>query len=82
MELRAGQFYDLDIVFSEGPGGQFCAMLLFEQEGVTYEKDSAGNPILPIFRVAKNTTQPAKSAPPFLDDGPVWKALPQSGNSR
>jgi hypothetical protein len=75
MELRAGQYYDIDIVFSEGPGGQFCAMLLFEQEGVDYKKDAKGNPILPIFRVAANKTVPAPTAPQFDADGPVWKAV-------
>lgn len=75
MELRAGQFYDIDIVFSEGPGGLFCAMLLFEQEGVEYKKDGKGNPILPIFRIADNKTEPARSAPQFDPDGPVWRAV-------
>lgn len=76
MELRAGLFYDIDIVFSEGPGGLFSAMLLFEQEGVTYEKDDRGNPILPIFRIADSKTTPTKSMLPFMPDGPIWKAMP------
>jgi hypothetical protein len=78
IELRAGQFYDIDIVFSEGPGGLFCAMLLFEQEGVTYEKDGKGNPILPIFRVANSKVEPSQNALPFMPDGPVWRALPRN----
>lgn len=77
MELKAGQFYDIDIVFSEGPGGGFCAMLLFEQEGVTYKKDAKGLPILPIFRVANAKTERAESAPEFMSDGPVWRAMPR-----
>lgn len=76
MELRAGLFYNIDIVFSEGPGGFFCAMLLFEQEGVDYQKDSKGNPILPIFRVADTKTDPVSTGPQFMADGPVWRALP------
>lgn len=76
MELRAGQFYDLDIVLSEGPGGRFCAILLCEQEGVTYEKDPKGNPILPLFRLAASTPEPSKAAPSFMPDGPVWRAMP------
>jgi hypothetical protein len=75
MELRAGQFYDIDIVFSEGPGGQFCAMLLFEQDGVDYKKDAKGNPILPIFRIAASKTAAAPSAPAFDPEGPIWRAV-------
>lgn len=76
MELRAGLFYDIDIVFSEGPGGLFCAMLLFEQEGVDYKKDNKGLPILPLFRVADTKTEPAKTAPSFDPNGPIWRSLP------
>jgi PA14 domain len=76
MELRAGQFYDIDIVFSEGPGGLFCAMLLFEQEGVTYAKDAKGNPILPIFRVSGAPVSPTPGAPVVMPDGPIWKSAP------
>jgi len=80
MELRAGQFYDIDIVISEGPGGQFHALLFFEQEGVKYEKDPKGNPILPIFRVADSKTEKGPGYPPFMADGPVWRALPAPKN--
>ena len=76
IELRAGLFYDIDIVFSEGPGGLFSAMLLFEQEGVTYEKDARGNPILPIFRLADSKTTPVSGMLPFMPDGPIWRAMP------
>ncbi|MFA6288048.1 MAG: PA14 domain-containing protein [Opitutaceae bacterium] len=76
VELRAGLFYDLDIVFSEGPGGAFCAMLLFEQEGVSYEKDAKGNPLLPVFRVADSKVEQTQNTLPFMPDGPIWKALP------
>lgn len=77
MELRAGLFYDIDILFSEGPGGKFCAMLLVEEEGATYAKDRGGRPILPVFRVADTPMPPpSPGAPPVMADGPVWRALP------
>ncbi|HSI07795.1 MAG TPA: PA14 domain-containing protein [Rariglobus sp.] len=82
MELRAGQFYDIDIVVSEGPGGRFCAMILVEQEGATYAKDAKGNPILPIFRIAASDTEQTKNSPPFLANGPVWRALPAPNTVR
>ncbi len=74
MQLRAGQFYDIDIIISEGPGGDFFAQLLFQQEGVTYEKDRRGNPILPIFRVAPSEVEATNRAIPFKPDGPIWRA--------
>ena len=80
MELRAGQFYDIDVVISEGPGGLFHALLLFEQEGVNYEKDGKGNPILPIFRLADSKTERNAGYPPFKADGPIWRALPAPKN--
>ena len=79
MELRAGQFYDIDIVLSEGPGGLFCAMLLVEQEGVTYQKVAKGNPILPLFRLADAETATSPNAPAFMPGGPVWRAVPSPG---
>lgn len=79
MDLKSGLFYDIDIVFSEGPGGLFCAMLLVEEEGATYAKDQSGRPILPIFRVAETAQGPrAATAPAIQSDGPIWRALPIS----
>ncbi len=40
-----------------------------------YDKDSKGNPILPIFKVAAGeTTRGGVEAPVFAKTGPVWKA--------
>jgi len=77
MSLRAGLFYDIDILIGEGLGGHFYAHLFFEKEGETYAKDPGGNPILPIFRIA-DRPPPAASrvAPPFLPNSPVWRSLP------
>ena len=81
MDLRAGSFYDLDILIGEGLGGHFYASLFVEKAGETYAKDNKGNPILPLFRVA-DTPPPAttNAAPPFAPDGPVWRALPSPYN--
>jgi len=77
MELRAGLFYDIDIIIGEGLGGYFYAFLYFEQEGVTYAKDGHGNPILPIFRVADGPSPDKKAGiPPFMENGAIWRALP------
>ena len=76
LSLRAGIFYDIDIIVGEGLGGHFYAHLMFEKEGETYAKDSGGNPILPLFRVADTPPPPANpNSPLFLPDGPIWRAL-------
>jgi hypothetical protein len=75
--LTAGNFTDIDILIGEEPGGEFFADLLVEKEGVSYEKDSRGNPILPPFALA-NVKMPALQAgqklPPFATNAPIWKA--------
>lgn len=76
MELRAGTFYDIEVLFCEGPGGSFSAALLFEKEGETYGKDGKGNPVLPVFRVAPSSIPQNNFLPPAMKDGPLWKALP------
>lgn len=76
MELRAGTFYEIDIILCEGPGGSFSAALLYEKEGETYAKDNKGNPVLPVFRVAASTLPQNNLLPPAMKDGALWKALP------
>jgi hypothetical protein len=75
--VTAGKTYPIEIILSEIPGGVFTSMLFIQEEGVTYEKDPAGYPILPIFRL--DNSQPDTSQeqmPPFDPNGPVWKFVP------
>lgn len=85
VRLRGGQYYDMDVLIGEQPGGRSYAALLVEQEGVEYQKDSKGNPILPVFRLADGPLpdpEPGQTYAPHMVDGPVWKAMsPDSGNS-
>lgn len=62
MELRSGLFYDIDIVFSEGPGGKFCAMLLIQEEGVTHPM--APPPASPFCPFSALATPPCLPPPP------------------
>ena len=77
VKARAGEYYDIDILIGEQPGGRFFAALLIEEEGVEYQKDSRGNPILHIFQVE---IEPLgnQQYPPHMDNGPVWKVRPPS----
>ena len=79
IHVEAGQSYPMEVLIGEQPGGEGFATLLQEVDGVTYDKDSHGSPILPVFRMAD--VKPAASTPdapypPHRDDGPVWKAGP------
>lgn len=77
VSVQAGNFYDMEILIGEQSGGEFFADLLIEKDGATYEKESHGAPILPIFRVAEGKMPALKSGqklPPFLASGPVWRA--------
>ena len=77
VSVTVGNFYDMEILVGEQPGGEFFADLLIEKDGVTYEKESHGSPILPIFRVADGKMPALKSGekmPPFAAKGPVWRA--------
>ena len=75
VQVTGGQSYPIDILIGEWPGGQFKVFLMLEKDGVEYEKDAKGNPILPIFKLAESTVaHPSTEAPVFAKVGPVWKA--------
>ena len=74
-QVNAGESYPMEVLVGEWPGGDFKAWLLLEKDGVQYEKDSKGNPILPIFKLqASEVPKPSVEAPVFAKQGPVWKA--------
>jgi hypothetical protein len=65
----------MEVLLGEWPGGDFKAWLLIEKDGVEYEKDGKGVPMLPIFKVAAGeVTRGGGEAPAFAKSGPVWKA--------
>lgn len=80
IEVNAGEFYPIEILIGEQPGGESGFALLIEKEGVPYDKDSRGNPILPIFRVANQPLIPpppgSGNYAPHLDNGPIWQSRP------
>lgn len=79
MRLKAGQFYDMEVLIGEQPGGLVFFSLLLEEEGVEYTRDAKGNPILPVFRLAAGPLpepQPGQTFPPYDPVGPIWKAAP------
>lgn len=67
----------MGILIGEQPGGEFFADLLIEKDGASYEKESHGSPLLPIFRLADAKMPAVKSSeklPPFAPGGPIWRA--------
>ncbi len=53
--LEPGVERDMEVLVGESPGGIFSAMLVVEVEGVDYELNVQGGPILPMF----TTEQPS-----------------------
>ena len=51
--LEAHEPVDMEVVIGEVPGGVFNAMLAVEVEGVDYERNKRGGPILPMFKTAE-----------------------------
>jgi hypothetical protein len=76
VEVTPENSYPIDILIGEMPGVDFRAQVMIEKEGVEYRKDRAGNPILPVFRLApSNLPTPGRDAVPPVDrEGPIWKA--------
>ncbi len=63
VNMEAGKPYPIDVVIGEFPGGEFKAWLLVRKEGAEYKKDSKGNPILPLFRLASANRRRRASEP-------------------
>lgn len=51
--LEPDVIYDMNLLLGESWGGHFCAYLMIEEEGVDYEENRDGLPILPVFKVAE-----------------------------
>ena len=77
VEVNAGEHYDIEILIGEHPGGQFCTFLLLEKDGVNYETDPKGGPILPVFEFGPvETTRTGSGVPTTMPDQPwsTWTA--------
>ena len=75
MTLKKDEPVDLDVLVGERPGGQFCAFLLYEKQGVEYPKNEKGVPQYPIFQLAPFQTPSSspREAPPFSQANATWK---------
>ncbi len=50
--LKAGEPQDIEIVIGDN-GGQACFMLAVQEQGVEYERNVQGGPLLPAFKTTK-----------------------------
>jgi len=75
IQVNAGEWYDMDVVIGERPGGFFWACLCIEEEGGRYKTDRADMPLFPLFRLSGGKLPAAKKSnlPPFDPKGPIWK---------
>lgn len=76
--VSQGQRYPVEILISE-LGGLFGASLMIEEDGVRYEKDSTGSPILPLFRLDQSQPAPStesRGSPPYVLENTTWKVVP------
>ncbi len=78
--VEAGKSYPIDILIGEIPGGSFSVALMIEEVGATYQKDPAGFPILPLFRLDQSppSEELKGESPPYDPEGPVWKFAPNT----
>lgn len=81
-EVRKGDVYDIEVLVGESPGGQFYAFLFIERVGASYEKDAAGQPILPFFEMIEgNRDAKLKGrAPPYAPSADFWQPVPSPDN--
>jgi hypothetical protein len=76
--VKQGMRYPVEILISE-LGGLFGASLLIEEDGVNYEKDKTGSPILPLFRLDQSQPAPSsetRGSPPYSLEHATWKIVP------
>ncbi|XHR27274.1 MAG: PA14 domain-containing protein [Chthoniobacteraceae bacterium] len=82
MRLMGGQYYDIEILIGDHVPIDMWAFILIEKEGTTYQTDSGGAPILPVFRLSPDPIEKPSNGgtpPPYVEDGPVWKSRALNG---
>lgn len=72
--MKKDEPIDLDVLVGERPGGDFCAFLLYQKQGETYQTDKDGHPVLPVFQLApmEIPNKDPNKVPPFSRAGETW----------
>lgn len=76
LDLKQKDPIDFDVIVGERPGGVFCAFVMVEEKGATYETN-LGGPVLPILQFAPYDTPvpPSGREPKFAKGATPWKCL-------
>ncbi len=78
--VSAHEPVDIEVLIGEEPGGKSDYFLYIQRDESTYEKQSNGSPLLPIFQLDANPIQPTaapRSYPPFATTPIPWEASSQ-----
>jgi hypothetical protein len=76
--VSANEAVDIEVLIGEEPGGRSDYFLFIEREESTYDKQSNGTPLWPIFQLDPKPIHPvseAQSFPPFSATPEPWEAV-------
>jgi hypothetical protein len=71
MAVEAGKTYPIEILIGDDIPREMFAKVLIEKEGVEYQHDGGGGPILPVFAVAQ--VEVSGTETPAHLTTPVWQ---------
>ncbi len=80
-QASAGDPVDIEVIIGEEPGGKSNYFLYIQREESTYQKQSNGSPLLPIFQLDTQCVHPAgepMSYPPFSSCIEAWQPASKS----
>jgi hypothetical protein len=69
---------DIDVLIGEEPGGKSAYFLYIQRDESTYQSQSNGSPLLPVFQLDSKLIQPVsapRSFPPFATTPEPWQAV-------
>jgi hypothetical protein len=81
--VSAGENVDIEVLIGEEPGGKSDYFLFIKRDEDTYQTQSNGSPLLPVFQLDNNPLKPAsedKSFPPFATTPEPWQASAKSND--
>jgi hypothetical protein len=73
MQLKKDQPIDLDVLIGEHPGGEFCAFLFYERQGVAYPTQG-DRTLLPVFQLGPAAIPKDSGAPVLTNNTEYWKS--------
>jgi len=76
-QASACEEIDLEVLIGEEPGGRSNYFLFIQRDESTYDKQSNGTPLLPIFQLDPKPIKPMgapMSYPPFASTPEPWEA--------